>query len=502
MSCGPRRYSDWKAPADDGKLLIWPEPDELLRETLENHARLHREEARIARVPLREVRARLRQFIGHDDAAPLLASGHQTELYHPGVWVKDALLNAAAARINGQAYHVAVDTDAPKHLNLHWPGGSVPLTDDPNLTSASWSGQLDAPSPAHLQSILDQFEESAREWSFRPMLPELLLSLRRLALESSTLSSALTNAQHQLDWDLGLRHHVLLASPLFETDAFALFVHHVLSNARRFAIDYNESLQAYRDDHGMNTRSRPMPDLFVSDQSVEMPFWLDDLESGTRARPSVFPIDDGFMLQLNCGEGFTFDPKQEGWDAAAKLKQWLSTSRHRLAPRALTLTAFLRLCLVDQFVHGVGGGRYDQVTDRLIERHFRIDPPKFSVTTATLYFPDAVGRQRVCVPCVRHEGHRLRHGVLGERKREYVQTIDSLPWRSPQRQVVFLEMHSALDAAARTSPLVQRWQAKLLETQDREREEQALFDRELFYAIQPRERLERMIQEYQRVFHE
>ena len=502
MSEPAHRYPDWKAPAEDGGVLVWPAPEQLLRDARENHLRLSREsDATVQNVPLNQVRKRLREFVGHDDARPLLASGHQTELYHAGVWVKDALINAAARRLDGSAFHIAVDTDAPKHLVLRWPGGSAPVTDDPKLTTAAWSGLLEAPSPTHLQHVASRFNESARSWGSEPLLPHVLDSLRRLSLESNSLSSSLTNAQHELDWSLGLRHHALLASPIWASQVFLLFAHHVLARADQFASDYNAALAEYRRDQGMRSNQRPMPDLFISDESIEMPFWLDDLSTGTRARPSVFRAAGGsFVLQLLSGDEFTFDASLDGWDEAHRLSRFLAGSAHRLAPRALMLTMFSRLCLVDQFVHGIGGGRYDQVTDRLIARHFQLEPPKFCVTTATMFLPQAVGRERVCVPCVLHEGHRLRHDVLGRRKRELVEQIASTPRRSPRRQVLFQEMHNDLDAAAAENPTLQRWRRELEEAKSREREEQSLFDRELFYAMQSRERLERMIAQYEEAF--
>ncbi len=500
MQAPTAHYPDWKAPAEDGKLLIWPAPGELLRQTRENLDRLSREQTQIQNIPLNEIRRAMRTFVGHDDARPLLASGHQTELYHPGVWAKDALLHAAAKQIDGQAYHLAVDTDAPKHLTLRFPGGALPITDDPKITSASWCGLLDSPSPAHLKSIRNQFAEAARGWNFQPMFGSILDSLRRLALESGNFSSALTNAQHELGWELGLRHHALLASPIWASEPFLLFVHHTLARADRFAADYNSALQEYRDQHGMRTRSRPMPDLFIGPDAIEMPFWLDDLSSGARVRPSVFRSDRGWMLQLASGAEFILDANCDGWEGARNLSRWLASNSHRLSPRALMLTMFCRLCLVDQFTHGIGGGRYDQVTDALITRYFGIEPPKFSVTTATLYFPDAVGRPRVCVPCVIHEGHRLRHSVLGERKMQLVAQIDALPRHSHERETVFQEMHNQLEAEARRSEAVQRWKHKLSETIRQEREEQTLFDRELFCAIQPRERLMRITEQYESAF--
>src|SRR4051794_28898033 len=113
-----RRYADWKAPADDGQTLIWPEPAQLLADTRENARRLSdATEVRIQHLPLSELRRAARHFIGHTTDAPLVAAGHQTELYHPGVWAKNALIDALANKLGGgaAAFHFAVDSDAPKH---------------------------------------------------------------------------------------------------------------------------------------------------------------------------------------------------------------------------------------------------------------------------------------------------------------------------------------------------------------------------------------------------
>jgi hypothetical protein len=159
----------------------------------------------------------------------------------------------------------------------------------------------------------------------------------------------------------------------------------------------------------------------------------------------------------------------------------------------LTLTMFLRLCCVDQFVHGIGGARYDQVTDRIIASHFRMEPPRFSVATGTLYLPRALGRTRVCLPCIAQEGHRLKHALLGARKRELVQRIAAAPRKSPQRYAAFADLHRQLTAAAQRDPRVRDWTRRLREAQAREQEEASVFDRELFYALQPRPRLEEMV---------
>src|SRR5262245_23206703 len=128
MTSSPTTYPDWKAPREDGSTLIWPEPQQLIADTLENKQRLSSSDVRIQNVALAELRTMARQWFGHDDSRPLIGDGHQTELHHPGVWVKRVLTHQAAARLDAASAHFAIDTDAPKHLNLRWIGNSTPIT--------------------------------------------------------------------------------------------------------------------------------------------------------------------------------------------------------------------------------------------------------------------------------------------------------------------------------------------------------------------------------------
>jgi hypothetical protein len=79
----------------------------------------------------------------------------------------------------------------------------------------------------------------------------------------------------------------------------------------------------------------------------------------------------------------------------------------RLRTRALTTTLFARVCLADLFVHGIGGAKYDAMTDRICERLFGLKAPSFLTVSATLYLPlgnpyDATETQ------LREINHRLR----------------------------------------------------------------------------------------------
>ena len=494
-----RTYADWKAPPADGGSLIWPKPAALLGQTRQNHARLAAADARIAGVPLADLRRQMRTFLGFDADTLIVATGHQSELYHPGVWAKNALIDATANALGGQGLHVSVDTDAPKHLAVKWPGHAVPITDDPALLSAGWTGRLEQPTPVYLAGVQRQFDAAAEDWDFQPSAEPVFSSLRRLGMEGVALPDALANAFHQLDWSLGLRHHSLTLSPAFNAEPYQCFAHHLLARAGAFAGSYNGALADYRKQHGTTSPQRPMPDLAADSDDIECPFWLDDLETGGRSRATVRAAARGFALNLGT-ERFELTAGADESTRAVELHRWLVARRHRLAPRALTLTMFLRLFVADQFVHGIGGGRYDQVADRIIADFFAVEPPAFAVTTATLFFPDAAGRERVCLPCLEMEGHQLKHDALGDAKANYLAKIEAEPHGSAGRRRAFEAMRRAVDAAAAESAELAAWRARAARAKDRAAAEAELFDRELPYFVQPRGRLDGLIERYRDAF--
>lgn len=502
MNRSAPRYDRWKAPAQDGQRLIWPQPADLVSQTTQNAKSLGAADSvLIQNVPLKELRRRLRESIGHPDIErPLIATGHQAELHHSGVWTKNVLIDTVARNLNGQAFHFSVDTDEPKHLSLRWPGGSVALSDGSNLSAKAWSGLLQCPSTDHLQTVSNQFQNAAREWMFEPVIPAFFASMQKNCSSSSSLPVVLSDSQHELDASLGLQYEAQMFSPICRSEPYLAFVHHIMARADAFAADYNASLEQFRHDNGIRTPGRPMPNLAISSDSVEAPFWLDDLGNQTRSRAKVELHGGSYCLRYANGDSFVFNRDAEGWDAAAKLKSWLENHQLRISPRALTLTAVLRLLVADQFVHGIGGGQYDQVLDELIWRHFKLEPPRFSVTTATLIFPDAVGVPRACLACVEQEGHRLRHNLLGDQKLQLVRAIAEAPRKSIERSRLFHRMHEMQDVVATTHPALRQWNARLIEVQQKVQVEKTLFDRELFYAIQPADRLKEMIERYRADF--
>jgi hypothetical protein len=493
---GVSERAEWKAPSEDGQFLIWPRPDELIEQTRRNQSYLQRCEARIQNLPLRELRLAERRWLGHaQDGRPLIASGHQVELYHPGVWAKDVLNSEVAGKMGGEAYHFAVDTDAPKHLHLRWPGGSRPITDDPRLAGSHWVGLLEAPTPLYVDEVAQSLAQATGQWGFEPLAGEFLTSLKRLGIESRSLSENLVGAIHELDWKLGLRYHAMVTSPIWQSPGYLSFAHHILGLAHEFAKVYNAALAEYRRQMNIRNAGRPWPDLRISADEREAPFWCDDLAAGTRRRLTVRAADGGWAIECG-GDRFALDAAAEAGDAAQHFAKFLTEHSMRLSPRALTLTMFLRLLVADQFVHGIGGGRYDGVTDRVAERFFGVQAPTFAVTTATLVFPEAASRPGVDVNALRLEGRRLRHGWGDAEKRDLARQISMLPRNSPPRRELYSRMHATLLDAMR-GPAYADWQRRFDQVQHLQAQQAELWDRELFFAMQSGERLNGLMGRYQ-----
>jgi hypothetical protein len=95
-------------------------------------------------------------------------------------------------------------------------------------------------------------------------------------------------------------------------------------------------------------------------------------------------------------------------DAAAAAEQLRSLTDQGIAirPRALMTTFLIRVLLSDLFIHGIGGAKYDQLTDLLISRFFGGHPPHFLTITGTALFD--IPHEQVGIEDIRRVDHLLR----------------------------------------------------------------------------------------------
>jgi len=109
-----------------------------------------------------------------------------------------------------------------------------------------------------------------------------------------------------------------------------------------------------------------------------MPFWIWDERSPQRRR--LFVRGTGANWQVRSPAGDWLTPK-DVWE-------WgIESPEIRIRPKALITTMYARLVLSDLFIHGIGGAKYDEVTDAIIRRFFNIEPPGYVTATATVRLP-------------------------------------------------------------------------------------------------------------------
>lgn len=61
---------------------------------------------------------------------PLILSGHQPQLFHPGVWYKNFVLGALARGLGGVGIHLLIDSDLCRGASIRVPMGDVQRPQD------------------------------------------------------------------------------------------------------------------------------------------------------------------------------------------------------------------------------------------------------------------------------------------------------------------------------------------------------------------------------------
>src|SRR5262249_14942155 len=115
-----------RAPAGDGEALVVPP----LREVGDLIARNRPFDAGLRAAARSEVLAAARAYhaergepVPEGGGDVWLVSGHQPELFHPGVWVKNFALNGLARQHRAISLNLIVDNDTVKSASVRVPTG-------------------------------------------------------------------------------------------------------------------------------------------------------------------------------------------------------------------------------------------------------------------------------------------------------------------------------------------------------------------------------------------
>lgn len=321
-----------------------------------------------------------------DPEALIIATGHQPELYHTGVWVKDFLIERFARETNATAVDIMVDSDGFDIVGVSAPCMTpgvarckqylaLGVTDSCFASTAPPDGNAVEVFAASVTDMLGSLPAPAVKRHFAKFTE----CMRDAVGRADDLAEFITIARRQYEASVGTGYLEAPLTRLCGSRSFTLLIAHLLFDAKAFHAVYNEELRAYRLLTKTRSAAQPFPDLGVDGDSLELPLWA--IVEGRRRPLWVRRTGASVELLVDGDVMLRLDGDCEA--AAAALR----TSGFIVAPKAVVLTLFARVFCCDLFVHGIGGGRYDQVTDAVIAGYLGVEPPAFAVASMTMYLP-------------------------------------------------------------------------------------------------------------------
>jgi hypothetical protein len=403
MSLSPRKL---RTPEESGTAVVEP-PFAMADELLEHNRRLSgmdfglggRSAAALRRGARTELVAAARQYTAayRDVPSPadetprdIFLAGHQPQMFHPGVWLKNFALGRLAAWHGAVGINLLIDSDVARPTALRVPDGTG---EKPEAASIAF----DRPEPAvpyeerrvEDAALISSFAERVRPrlepLGIEPLLTAYWPMVRERIRVKERLGTAVAQARHQLEAAWGLHTLEIPQSEVCDLPAFQFFTAFLLAELPRFLPVYNGAVVEYRCERRIRSAAHPVPDLAVEGDWREAPLWI--WTAGDPQRRRLFARHAAGEIVLSDRHQFEARLPGDNPQAAAERLADLRRGGVKIRSKALITTLWARLFLGNLFIHGIGGGNYDQVTDRIIERFFRVPPPAFMVLSGTLHLP-------------------------------------------------------------------------------------------------------------------
>jgi hypothetical protein len=302
-----------------------------------------------------QIRKRILQKLGINYyGQKVFSTGHQPELFHPGILWKDIFLSKISQKHNAIPIHFIVDTDVKEFIYFSVNEKSKGLQISrfeyiDNAKKVFYKSEL----PEEIQkkienlllkekNILSKFLPNDRIEYVKEILEEYLSGIKKkipiYQLNETIRQKILSNYKIDIP--------SFPISELLDFPEYKTFYQKISLDKSNFIQSYNTQLQKYRLEHKIKNAAQPLPDLDPN----ELPFWK--LHSdGTREK--IQKIQEGDTI----------------------------------LPRAITLTMFLRMFTCDLFIHGRGGGRYEEISDGIIREYFQFEASPHIVASATMHLP-------------------------------------------------------------------------------------------------------------------
>jgi hypothetical protein len=467
----------------------------------------------------------------------IVASGHQPDLFHPGVWVKNIAVSEMASRRNAVGLNLIVDNDLVQSHSIRLPERSPSGAQDANAgfswREIAYDDTATGVTPweevfVGNEKLFEQFATSVdralAEWSVTPSISQHWQAVLELG-PSHNLCRRLSAIRISLEHQLGLQNLELPMSEVCNTAGFNWFVFAVVSRMEEFVDAHNAALKAFRELNHIRSHTHPVPELAASKECFEAPFWVWSRDNPVRRPVFVGRDRDEIVLGTaldGSGEFARLPSCTTDFEQAEKVLRALSQSGVKIRTRALTTTMFARMFLCDLFVHGIGGARYDEMTDAIIRNFFGIEPGGFLTISYTAWLPFAepflntaedVHALKQRIRDLQQNPQRYldreaspeiadliaeKERLIDEQQATDRRTVKPQYWTGTQRYRRIPEINRAL--AIRTKPLIDDALVELERVKANLAANRFITNREISYCAFPEDRLRQMVAEVKAQF--
>jgi hypothetical protein len=530
-------YQSYRAPRQHGSALIHPSLDQVPEMIHTSESLREQRDRRLGNI-LGDARKRLIHdsirytsayretswvdarlgdvYSGQANVPSVVMAGHQPSLFHPGVWFKNFALDRIGKQMNFVPINLVIDNDISSAASIRVPTLD-PIRDRLGMSLVAYDttgGNVSyEQSRIHDHAFFATFDQRVHRALGGLVDDPCVFSLwkhARVAIRRCTVAAcALAQARHALEGDLGLQTLEIPMSVATRGSDFARFAIEILADVDRFVEIYNQQAIRYRLAHGIRSSAHPVPNLRVEGEWTEIPLWVYGDNAPQRRAVWVRRSGDLFTLSDRQSVEMTLDLSDR--DAAAQTWARSVHADMKLRPRALLTTMYARWILSDLFLHGIGGGKYDQVGDAIAAEFFGIAPPPHCVMSATVLLPLS-GMRVPTAEKLQEDRQHLRNemrncqfspelfvenqsdeiGRLGQRKRELLADIPA-PGRRAKWHAEVTQLNYQL--SDRLSQTRADLSARLFDTEAQIAQRKILDSREHSFCIYPVETITRVANE-------
>ena len=335
----------------------------------------------------------------------IIQTGHQPVFFHPGIWIKNIFLNEllkSPLLDKSLGLNIILDNDICKDLSLSLPAFSSNgnlIVEEISFLSSTLPPNL--PFEEYPYPSLECITKFTRDVIHRlkPLESEnkdILNNFKNFArcLENSSRFCDQNYKRKNLGEFLGLARRLyeqeieptyleIPFSQICDSDEFLSFFLEIIKNIESFSEIYNKKLDEYRKLFKIRNRAHPSPNLMIKENLIEVPFWI--WREGDQRRKIFIVNEEEKKYFYSDSHGKIFLLKKNSLESLFSLKRILKEKKLKIRPKALLLTLYNRLFISDLFIHGLGGAKYDLVTDEIIREFLKVEPPHFMVASCTLH---------------------------------------------------------------------------------------------------------------------